>query len=399
MSSLPLSVNFHDELLYNLLSLLQINSPANKKDQTYLHSMHLFYFIFTSFCIVASILPLIPNQHWFFRIWEFARIQVVILQLVILVFGLVFFTPKSLIFWGSAVVSIGFIINHIIILIPYTVIYKRKPAQKVVKHSELISIISVNVYQFNNDYRKLIDLVNEAKPDILLTMESNQDWENALTKIESDYPNFKKVPLENTYGIHFYTRLKVESIKVNYFIADDLPSIEASLLTDNGQPFTFFGVHPPPPSPTEEDTSKERDGELLAVAKEVKEIKSPVIVVGDFNNVAWARSSVLFRKTSELIDPRIGRGFVATFHAKYWFLRFPIDLFFHSTDIFIEDFRTLRNIGSDHLPLYCTFFINKKEDIQEDELEYLQDDEKQEVEELIQKGIEEEGDRPTVVTE
>ena len=245
----------------------------------------------------------------------------------------------------------------------------------------------------------MIDLINEIQPDILLTMESNQAWEDALTVIENDYPNFKKVPLENTYGIHFYTKLEVDNIKVNYFVADDLPSIEASLLTQNGEPFTFFGVHPPPPSPTEEDTSKERDGELLAVAKAVRKVKNPVIVTGDFNNVAWARSSILFRKTSELIDPRIGRGFVATFHAKYRLLRFPIDLFFHSTDIFIQDFKTLRNIGSDHLPLYCTFFINKEEDIQEDEVETLHEDDLEEVDELIENGIEEDGNRPAVAKE
>ena len=359
--------------------------------------MHLFYYLLISFCIIASVLPLIRNQHWIFRVWEFARFQVAILQLTMLVLGLLFFTPKTLIFWGTAVVTLAFIINHIVILIPYTVIYKRKTAQKVSKNSDLISIISVNVYQFSNDYQQLIDLIKEVQPDILLTMESNQAWEDALTIIENDYPNFKKVPLENTYGIHFYTKLEVDNIKVNYFVADDLPSIEASLLTESGEPFTFFGVHPPPPSPTEEDTSKERDGELLAVAKAVREVKNPVIVTGDFNNVAWARSSILFRKTSELIDPRIGRGFVATFHAKYRLLRFPIDLFFHSTDIFIQDFKTLRNIGSDHLPLYCSFFINKKEeDLQEDEVETLHEDDLEQVDELIEKGIEEDGNRPTV---
>ena len=362
--------------------------------------MHLFYYLITSFCIAASILPLIQNQHWIFRVWEFARIQIAILQLSVLVLGLLFFTPKTLPFWGISILTFAFIINHIVILIPYTVIYKRKSAEKASKNSDLISIISVNVYQFNKDYDRLISLINEVQPDILLTMESNQAWENALTAIENDYPNFKKIPLENTYGIHFYTRLKVEHIKVNYFISDDLPSIEASLMTENGQPFTFFGVHPPPPSPTEEDTSKERDGELLAVAKAVREVKNPVIVTGDFNNVAWARSSILFRKTSELIDPRIGRGFVATFHAKYRLLRFPIDLFFHSTDIFIQDFKTLRNIGSDHLPLYCSFFINRKEeDLQEDDVETLHEDDLEQVDELIEKGIEEDGNRPTVAEE
>lgn len=362
--------------------------------------MHLIYYLLSSVGIVASLLPLIPNQHWFFRVWEFGRIQVVVFQLVILLLGLVFFDEKTFLFWAISATSLGFIINHVIILIPYTFIYKKKPLPNLAHVADPISIISVNVYQFNEDYHQLISLVKEVKPDILLTIESNQVWENALTEIESEYPNYKKVALENTYGIHFYTKLQVKNIKVHYFIADDLPSIEASLLTENGESFTFFGVHPPPPSPTEEETSKERDGELLAVAKQVKKTAGPIIVVGDFNNVAWARSSILFRKTSELIDPRIGRGFVATFHANYKLLRFPIDLFFHSADVFIEDFKTLRNIGSDHLPLYCSFFIKEKEEKrQKEELESLEHEEENEVEELIEKGIAEEGNRNSVATE
>lgn len=360
--------------------------------------MHLIYFILSSFTLAASILPLIPNQHWIFRVWEFGRIQVVILQIVTLILGLVFFQDKSLIFWGLLLLNAALIVNHLIILIPYTTLYKRKAADKISKDSKPISIISVNVYQFNKEHHHLIDLVKEVKPDILLTMESNQEWENSLSVLENEYPNFKKVPLENTYGIHFYTRLKVKSMKVNYLIATDLPSIEACLYTENGETFTFFGIHPPPPSPTEEETAKERDGELLAVGKKVQKMKGSIIVSGDFNNVAWARSSVLFRKTSELIDPRIGRGFVSTFHAKYRLLRFPIDLFFHSADIFIEDFKTLRNIGSDHLPLYCSFYLNREEKIQEEEVISLEGEEKEEVEDLIEEGIKETGERPQVAS-
>ncbi|WP_244270316.1 endonuclease/exonuclease/phosphatase family protein [Christiangramia echinicola] len=348
---------------------------------------------------MASTLPFITHQHWMFRVWEFGRIQVLVLQIITLALGIIFVEDKSLIFWGIVLLHTGLLINHAIILIPYTTMYRKNPFESIAKHSETISIISVNVYQFNERYQELIKLVREVKPDILLTMESNQAWEDAMAEIEGEYPNFKKVALENTYGIHFYSKLKVKSIKVNYFIADDLPSIEASLLTENGKPFTFFGVHPPPPSPTEEDTSRERDGELLSLGKKVLKTKDPVIVVGDFNNVAWAKSSILFRKTSELIDPRIGRGFVSTFHARYRLLRFPIDLFFHSTDIFIEDFKTLRDIGSDHLPLFCKFFINLKEDVQEEEVETLEEGEKDEVEEMIEDGIEEESDRPKLATE
>jgi endonuclease/exonuclease/phosphatase (EEP) superfamily protein YafD len=48
------------------------------------------------------------------------------------------------------------------------------------------------------------------------------------------------------------------------------------------------------------------------------------LVSGDFNNVAWAYSSQLFRKTSELIDARIGRGIFATFHQNIGFSEFRL---------------------------------------------------------------------------
>ncbi len=356
------------------------------------------YYLSSALLIAMSILPFINHQHWIFRVWEFARIQVMILHLITMVIGILFVEDRTLFFWVTMTIHIGLTINNFIILIPYTSAYKKNTTKAIQKNSSTISILSVNVYQHNQRYEELIKLVREVKPDILLTMETNQAWEDAMTEIESEYPNFKKVPLENTYGIHFYTKLPANSIKANYFVADDLPSIEASL-SIGGETFTFFGIHPPPPSPTEEDNSRERDGELLSVGKKVKETEGPVIVVGDFNNVAWAKSSILFRKTSELIDPRIGRGFVSTYHAKYRLLRFPIDLFFHSSDIYIEDFKTLRNIGSDHLPLFCKFFINQKENIQHNQVQKLEAGEKEEVEQMIEDGINEKSDRPEIATE
>ncbi|GGG45991.1 endonuclease [Bizionia arctica] len=315
-----------------------------------------------------------------------------------LILGLVLINTKNTLFWVTIFLLGILMIHNLIVLLPFTPVYRKRNNKEIPKDSETISLISANVYQFNKHYNLLINLVQEVKPDILLTMESNQAWEDALAEIETDYPNYKKVALENTYGMHFYTNLKVTSLKVNYFVADDVPSIEASLITDSGIPFTFFGVHPPPPSPTEEDTSKERDGELLSLGKRVLETKGAKVVVGDFNNVAWAKASILFRKTSKLLDPRIGRGFVSTYHAKYKLLRFPIDLSFHSPDILIKDFKALKYIGSDHLPLFCSFHISKKDENKE-EVETLDREEAEEVDEMIEDGKKEEGERPDVAQE
>jgi endonuclease/exonuclease/phosphatase (EEP) superfamily protein YafD len=361
--------------------------------------METTYYILLAFLVLVSLLPFFPNQHWTFRIWEFGRIQLLVLQVLLLIAGFLLLNPKTGLFWASTPALFLLAVNNLRVLLPYTPLFRRAIPATTQKHSNSVSVLSVNVYQFNTQYQRMIDSIRSVNPDILLTMESNQAWEDALTVLEKDYPYHKKIALENTYGMHFYSKLKAHDIKVNYFVADDMPSIEASLETDDHARFTLFGVHPAPPSPTEEANSKERDGELLSVARRVKEVHTPVLVVGDFNNVAWASSSILFRKTSELLDPRIGRGFVSTFHARYKLFRFPIDLFFHSTEIFVEDFRTLPDVGSDHLPLYCRFFINHSDTVQESEVEELDEEEEEEVDEMIEEGIEEDSDRPAVAKE
>lgn len=359
----------------------------------------ILYIIFSFLLILASWFPLVPNQHWLFRVCEFARIQILTMAVGATLTG--FLIPAF--FQGEVrIVQIGLLLSiayHLKVLGPYIPLFQKKIPIAQPADSATISVLSVNVYQFNTNYQPLIDLVEKVNPDILLTMESNMDWEKALSVIESDYPYHKKVALENTYGIHFYSKIETEEIKVNYLVADDLPSIEAHLKTADQQRFTLFGLHPPPPSPTESQTSKERDGELMIVAKKAKTAKDSVVVVGDFNNVTWSKASILFRKTSELLDPRIGRGFVSTYHAKYPFFQFPIDLFFHSTDVVIKCFKTLGNIGSDHLPLYCEFYLHPSTSAQNHRIETLEKGEREVVDEWIEKGIEEEEYRPEVAEE
>lgn len=355
------------------------------------------YLILTGLLILLTLLPKIQNQHWIFRVPEFGKIQITYFIAINFILG--FFITSTENFWYFQGVLLVLFIHHSIILIKYTPLYRVKKYRQRNHSSQKIHFISANVYQFNTQYDRFIKLIEKCQPEMFLTMESNGNWENALQILEKDYPYHHKVTLENTYGMHFYSKIQIKNAITHYFIADDIPSIEIHLETEEGFSFVFFGVHPPPPSPTEEETSKERDGDLLSIANHVKDINKPVIVVGDFNNVAWSRSSILFRKTSHLIDPRIGHAFVSTFHAKYHLLRFPIDLMFHSEDIFIEKLTTLENFGSDHLPVYCEFFIDHHNDGQEERIEEASLQEKIEAEEMIEEGKKEEGDRDAVVTE
>lgn len=341
--------------------------------------------------ILLSILPFIQSAHWVFRVPEFLKLQLFILQLACFVFVFVF-CPLEPLTWVIQGVQLALIAYHIYLLMRYSKFWRShgKSSESGSPNVAPIKVISANIYQYNEQFDRFIQLIEDEQPDIFLTMESDQKWEKALRRLETHYPFQEKVTLDNTYGMHFYTKLKVINSTVHYFVADDLPSIEVTLETPEGEKFVFFGVHPPPPSPTEEDTSKERDGDLLSVAKKVRKYKDPVLVIGDFNNVAWAKTSILFRKTSNLLDARIGRGILSTFHSKYWFFRVPLDLLFHSAAIFIDHIKIYPDIGSDHFPIGCEFHIDQQsEHKQEKDVKDVDQEEKEEVDELIQEGKEE----------
>lgn len=353
--------------------------------------MIVFLMLVSGVLVLISALPFVQHQHWVFRVAEFVKLQLLVMQVAAAGISFIYIREYPML-WYVQIPQLLMMCYHVYILVRYTKFWKTSAHAIAGSASEPVKIISCNIFQFNTDYERFIRLIRQEQPDIFLTMESNSDWEYALRELESDYPYSEKVTLENTYGMHFYTKLKVLRLKTHFFVSDDLPSIEAELETADGVRFIFFGVHPPPPSPTEEKTSKERDGDLLCVAKVVRDCVHPVVVTGDFNNVAWAKSSLLFKKTSRLIDARIGRGILSTFHAKYWFFRVPLDLLFHSPEVFIERLFIYPSVGSDHFPIGCTFTIDHQTEDQDEEVKDLEAGEMSEVNEMIAGGREEESE-------
>jgi endonuclease/exonuclease/phosphatase (EEP) superfamily protein YafD len=359
--------------------------------------MQLTYYALSVLVVLSTVIPFLSYQHWTVRWFDFAKVQFTALG--VLAFALGWATvPGSAPFWLAQTLLFLSLLHNLKILVQYSRWYKVQSVDVWDSHSDSITLLSANVLQFNTDYERFLRLIEDTEPDIVVTMESNEAWDTAMIGLQEEYPYYRKVPLENTYGMHLYSKLEMTS-EVHYFVADDLPSIEAKVTSREGYRFTLFCVHPPPPSPTEEVNSKERDGELLSVAKRIREGTGTTLVVGDFNNVAWSRSSVLFRKTSETIDPRIGRGLSSTFHAKYWFLQFPIDQIFHTADVFTQELKTTPYFGSDHLALFCRFYINRRDKAQEEFVENLEPGEMREVNDLIVEGIIEQGDRQEIATE
>jgi endonuclease/exonuclease/phosphatase (EEP) superfamily protein YafD len=118
----------------------------------------------------------------------------------------------------------------------------------------------------------------------------------------------------------------------------------------DGSKVRLQALHPEPPLPG--DDSGERDAELVMVGREVRDEGRATIVLGDLNDVAWSRTSKLFRKVAGTGDPRVGRGLYPTFNARYPLLRWPLDHMFLSPHFELMQIDVLADIGSDHFPIF-----------------------------------------------
>ncbi|MAY83094.1 MAG: hypothetical protein CMP59_03090 [Flavobacteriales bacterium] len=330
---------------------------------------------------ILSILPEIRITHWSVRALDFIRLQLLGIQIIVFVLIISLLDLDELLVEIALLLLSISIIRQLWIIAPYIAINKIVGYPKDAEHS--IELISINVLQKNEDYQKTIELIREYQPDLVLTMETNRKWEKTLEEIEEDYPYQHKVPLENRYGMHLYSKLKVDKFESHFLISDERPSIQAHLVDKAGNEFIFWGVHPPPPSPTELPTSRQKDAELVKLAKMIREKKAMTVVAGDFNNVCWSLSSRLFSKISQLKDARFRNGIHPSFPVRPSLFRFPLDLMFNSRGIAINEIKTLRDIGSDHLPIYSRFTIESNRPKERKE---IPKNLKEETSEIIEEG-------------
>lgn len=351
--------------------------------------------------IWLSFWSLIPRDEWWIRGADFPRLQILVLGFIAFVLFLVLEHPWN---WLNQLLFVGLmaaLAYQLKMVLPYTFIWKKQVKQ--VKQDQLdpqrqISLVVSNVLTTNTKYHLLIEQIQIHQPDLVLTLETNQNWQNALSVIEADYPYRVPVPLDNLYGMHLYSKLELSNTQVKFILSDEIPSIHTTVILRSGQPVQLYCLHPKPPSPTEAKDSTLRDAELLIVGDQIKDLDESCIVMGDLNDVAWSRTTRLFQRISGLLDPRVGRHYVNTFHADYPFFRWSLDHVFHSTDFALVHMERLPHVGSDHFPVFLVLQTGRVFEHIQEELEQTDKDE-QEAQKAIEEGIQKAEKEEKIVTD
>ncbi len=310
--------------------------------------------------VLITLLPLSRATVWWIRDMDFPRLQIAAGAALLLAAALALLDLDVLLSGALITVTAACLLYQAWWIYPYTRLHKVEVlAPASAASHERIRILTANVLTENRNADGLIDLIRAHDPDIFVTLESDAWWQQRLDGLEKDYPYTMKCPLDNLYGMHVYSRLPLRDSAIQFLVEDDIPSMHAMAELPTGLHVRLHFLHPAPPSPTEHAASTERDAELLMVAKSVAQLRTPVIVAGDLNDVAWSTTTRLFRKISGLLDPRIGRGMFNTFHAGHWFMRWPLDHLFHSQHFTLSFIKRLPAFGSDHFPVLVELTYDK----------------------------------------
>jgi len=313
-----------------------------------------FLQIFGGLTIVLTLLRFIAVDYWWVRVFDFPHVQLTILSVLAFAAYFIKFDFK----WRNDYIFATLLM--FCMLYQFYKIYTYTPLASfeimdatLSQENKRISFYTANVFQDNKEPGHLQKIIDTIDVDILLFTETNKKWQkDILEKLPKKYGYKVEKPLPNTYGMLLYSKLELIEPEILFQVDDSIPSIHTKVRLPSGDVIQICAIHPTPPMPQHNPMSTKRDKEMMLTAKRTRESKLPVVVIGDFNDVAWSQTTILFQRTSGLLDPRKGRGLFNTFNAKNFLMRWPLDHVFIGPEFRVVSMHRGEKINSDHFPMY-----------------------------------------------
>jgi len=107
-------------------------------------------------------------------------------------------------------------------------------------------LLMANVYTQNMEHDKLLSYILSETPDVIVLLEVNRRWMNALDTLRASYPFYIEAPSSDNFGIAFYSKLPVSAKTIKVIGDAQVSSIHAVVIHD-GHPLNIIGTHPLPP--------------------------------------------------------------------------------------------------------------------------------------------------------
>ncbi|MFK7808204.1 MAG: endonuclease/exonuclease/phosphatase family protein [Saprospiraceae bacterium] len=318
--------------------------------------MHIGFHTLAVICFIATLVSSLRIPVWWVKVWDVSRPHLTLVMSILFLIGLFYFPLVEWYYMAYLLLLLVSVFYHLYIIFPFTPFHSVE-LERTNNNDLTIRMLTCNVRQKNKSYKRLLNLVDEQSPDLLLLTEVDQSWIDAVISLKENYPHTVLQPQENTYGIALFSKHEFSHVEVKFLVKNDIPSIHARVAF-RGETIQVLGLHPRPPAPWTK--AEEKDIELIQVAGLTNHDNLPTIVGGDLNDVGWSKITKNFKQISGLLDPRIGRGFFSTYNALIPIFRVPIDHFFVSPHFKLRRIERLKKIGSDHFPVLIEVNLEEK---------------------------------------
>lgn len=313
-------------------------------------------FVAAGLLLAAVLVSLIPSDMWFIRTIDLVRESMAYIAGFLLVVAIFAGTRSR---WASVSMFALVIGINISRVWPYSALagtqLELAEDRSSSDEGRCFSAMSINVKVENEQYAALTDQLRRYDPDLLFLMETDQLWIERLEPVLSRYSHVRRHPQPEAFGLVFATRLPVLKSSVVENTHRDTPTVYATVKPEGSPPIEFIGLHPKPPLPGW--NTEMRDRNIISAGIQTPDRLPDAIVMGDFNDVPWSRTTTKFREMGEWRDPRIGRGTYPTFPTDMLLLGWPLDQLMLKGRLELTSFEVLPDNGSDHRAMLANFCI------------------------------------------
>jgi endonuclease/exonuclease/phosphatase (EEP) superfamily protein YafD len=289
----------------------------------------------TAVVALVNVMPLGARLHWVLELTAHFRVQYLAVTLTLLI---VLAIRRH---WAACCVLAAVGAVSAAPLLPYVPL--PLTSQRTSAVSAPLKVLSVNVSYQQFSARRLVALIREERPDIVIVQELTPHAERVLAELDTTFPHYRKFPADGAYGIGIWTHLTLESSVT--FALGRVPAIEARLRGPTGV-FTVIGVHLR--APTTARRAAARNQELRELAARSAAVAEPLIVAGDFNVTPYSPYYSDWLEASGLTDSRRGRTLSASWPTSLPWFGIPIDHVAVNEGFEILSHRRLPDFESDH---------------------------------------------------
>jgi endonuclease/exonuclease/phosphatase (EEP) superfamily protein YafD len=219
-----------------------------------------------------------------------------------------------------------------------------------------VRLMLANVHVHNREHDRLLHLVRQESPDVLIVLEVDRQWQNALDALRSEYPHRISRPRSDSFGIALLSRLPPSRLELREIGPAEVPSIVAELDCGDGGLLNLVATHPLPPIGPE--YSHLRNDQLEAVGSLLVQLPQPKVLVGDLNTTPWSPYFQDLLGATGMCDSRRGFGLQPTWPGQIAMLGIPIDHVLVSPDVSVSSRAVGPDIGSDHRPVVVDLVVS-----------------------------------------